>query len=208
MQTGIWNYRLTVGELSSQCPVSLTSIGGAIMVYVALLRGINVGGKNKISMKLLKETFRHLGLESVVSYINSGNVVFVDHQTKAVLEKKLRQEIYQEYNLDIPVLIRSLSDFESLMKTLPADWKNDDTMKCDVLFLESGLDEAAVMEKLTVKPGIDTALPATGAIIWLVERKNVTRSSLTKIVGTDLYKKMTVRNVNTVRKLYDIMICI
>ena len=178
------------------------------MVYVALLRGINVGGKNKIGMKQLKETFLRLGLESVVTYINSGNVIFVDHQTKDVLEKKLRQEIYREYNLDIPVLIRSLSDFESLMKTLPADWKNDDTMKCDVLFLESGLDEAAVMEKLTVKPGIDTALPATGAIIWLVERKNVTRSSLTKIVGTDLYKKMTVRNVNTVRKLYDIMICI
>ena len=175
------------------------------MVYVALLRGINVGGKNKISMKLLKETFRHLGLESVVTYINSGNVVFVDHQTKAVLEKKLRQEIYQEYNLDIPVLIRSLSDFESLMKTLPADWKNDDTMKCDVLFLESGLDEVAVMEKLTVKPGIDTALQASGAIIWSVARENVTRSSLTKIVGTDLYRRVTVRNVNTTRKLYEIM---
>jgi uncharacterized protein (DUF1697 family) len=175
------------------------------MVYVALLRGINVGGKNKIEMKHLKETFLRLGLESVVTYINSGNVVFVGHQTKDVLEKKLRQEIYLEYDLDIPVLIRSLNDFESLMETLPDEWKNDDTMKCDVLFLESGLDEAAVLKKLTVKPGIDKALPATGAIIWSVERKNVTRSSLTKIVGTDLYKKMTVRNVNTVRKLYDIM---
>ncbi|PKM71113.1 MAG: hypothetical protein CVU92_10110 [Firmicutes bacterium HGW-Firmicutes-17] len=175
------------------------------MVYVALLRGINVGGKNKIGMKYLKETFLRLGLESVVTYINSGNVVFVDHHTKDVLEKKLRQEIYLEYDLDIPVLIRSRNDFESLIKTLPEDWKNDDTMKCDVLFLESGLDEVAVMEKLTVKPGIDTALQATGAIIWSVERKNVTRSSLTKIVGTDLYKKMTVRNVNTTRKLYEIM---
>lgn len=49
------------------------------MVYVALLRGINVGGKNKIEMKQLKETFLRIGLESVVTYINSGNVVFVDH---------------------------------------------------------------------------------------------------------------------------------
>lgn len=176
------------------------------MVYVALLRGINVGGKNKIGMKQLKETFLRLGLESVVTYINTGNVVFVDdHQTKDVLEKKLRQEIYLAYNLDIPVLIRSLNDFESMMEALPADWKNDDTMKCDVLFLESGLDETVVMEKLTVKPGIDNALPATGAIIWSVARKNVTRSSLTKIVGTDLYKKITVRNVNTARKLYEMM---
>lgn len=175
------------------------------MVYVALLRGINVGGKNKIGMKQLKEPFLRLGLESVVTYINSGNVVFVDGQSKDVLEKNLRQEIFLEYNLDIPVLVRSLNEFESLIETLPTDWKNDDTMKCDVLFLESGLDEASVMEKLTVKPGIDNALSATGAIIWSVARKNVTRSSLTKIVGTDLYKKMTVRNVNTTRKLYEIM---
>jgi uncharacterized protein (DUF1697 family) len=170
------------------------------------LRGINVGGKNKIVMKQLKETFLRLGLNSVVTYINSGNVVFAaDHQTREGLEKQLRQAIYQEYDLDIPVLIRSLNDFESLMETLPADWKNDDTMRCDVLFLESGLDETAVMEKLTVKPGIDNALPASGAIIWSVERKNVTRSSLTKIIGTELYKKMTVRNVNTARKLYEMM---
>lgn len=176
------------------------------MIYVALLRGINVGGKNKVEMKRLKETFLRLGLESVVTYINSGNVVFVDaHQTKDALAEKLRQAILQEYDLDIPVLIRSLDDFEILMETLPADWKNDDAMRCDVLFLESGLDEAVVMEKLTVKPGIDNALQATGVIIWSVDRKNVTRSSLTKIIGTDLYKKMTVRNVNTTRKLYEMM---
>ncbi len=117
----------------------------------------------------------------------------------------MRQEIYLEYDLDIPVLICSLNDFESLMETLPAEWKNDDTMKCDMLFLESGLDEAAVMEKLIVKSGIDNILLASGAIIWSVERINVTRSSLAKIVGTGLYKKMTVRNVNTARKLYEMM---
>ena len=48
------------------------------MIYVALLRGINVGGKNKIDMKLLKETFVRIGMESVITYINSGNVIFTD----------------------------------------------------------------------------------------------------------------------------------
>jgi uncharacterized protein (DUF1697 family) len=180
--------------------------GEKFMIYVALLRGINVGGKNKVEMKQLKETFLRLGLESVVTYINSGNVVFIDkYRTKEELGILLRQGIKQTFNLDTPVVIRSLEDFEAMMEILPADWKNDDTMRCDVLFLESGLDEATVMEKLTVKPGIDTALQATGVIIWSVERKNVTRSSLTKIIGTDLYKKMTVRNVNTARKLYEMM---
>lgn len=176
------------------------------MVYVALLRGINVGGKNKVDMKQLRETFLRLGLESVGTYINSGNVVFVDDdRTKGALEEQLRQGINQDYNLEIPVLVRSLADFEELIQILPEDWKNDDTMKCDVLFLESGLSSEKVMEKLIVKPGIDTAVQAEGVIIWSVERKKVTRSSLTKIVGTDLYKKMTVRNVNTTRKLYVLM---
>ncbi|AFA47200.1 DUF1697 domain-containing protein [Acetobacterium woodii] len=176
------------------------------MVYVALLRGINVGGKNKIAMKQLKETFHRLGLESVVTYINSGNVIFFDEQhSKEVLENKLRQEICKEYDLDIPVLIRSLVDFEDLMQILPEDWKNDEMMKCDVLFLETGLKAGLVMTKLTVKPDIDNALQGDDVIIWSVQRKNVTRSSLTKIVGTELYKKMTVRNVNTARKLYELM---
>lgn len=54
------------------------------MVYVALLRGINVGGKNKIDMKLLKKSFEQAGMNNVVTYINSGNIVFTDsHRTKA-----------------------------------------------------------------------------------------------------------------------------
>ena len=176
------------------------------MVYVALLRGINVGGKNRVNMKQLKETFLRLGLESVATYINSGNVIFIDQcRTKAELEGLLRQAINHDYSLDTPVLVRSLDDLEDLIQILPEGWKNDDTMRCDVLFLESGLDEAAVMEMLTVKPDIDTALQVNGVIIWSVERKNVTRSSLIKIIGTDLYKKMTIRNVNTTRKLYALM---
>ncbi|WP_373485583.1 DUF1697 domain-containing protein [Acetobacterium malicum] len=176
------------------------------MVYVALLRGINVGGKNKVEMKQLKETFLQLGMESVVTYINSGNVVFIDKsRTKEELGILLRQGIKQSFDLDTPVVVRSFEDFKELMQILPADWKNDDTMKCDVLFLETGVHEDVVMEKLTVKPGIDSALQAAGVIIWSMERKNVTRSSLTKIIGTELYKRMTVRNVNTTRKIYELM---
>lgn len=83
--------------------------------------------------------------------------------------------------------------------------KNDDTMRCDVLFLSSGTDSEEVMEMLTIKSGIDTVLQSSGIIVWTVDRKNVARSGLTKIIGTDIYKKITVRNVNTTRKLYEIM---
>ncbi len=176
------------------------------MIYVALLRGINVGGNNKVDMKLLKETFVHIGMESVITYINSGNVVFIDRKhTKAEITSLMEEGILRDFNLAIKVLIRSISDFESMMKALPQSWKNDDAMKCDVLFLWEEIDKETLLAELEIKPGIDTVKYSPGAILWLVDKENVTKSGLLKLVGTALYKKMTVRNVNTTRKIYEIM---
>lgn len=68
------------------------------MIYVALLRGINVGGKNKIDMKLLKETFILAGMESVITYINSGNVIFTDMKhTKSEIAEFLEEAIFKDF---------------------------------------------------------------------------------------------------------------
>ncbi|MDF2530643.1 MAG: hypothetical protein K0Q65_224 [Clostridia bacterium] len=176
------------------------------MIYVALLRGINVGGNNKVDMKLLKETFIQIGMESVITYINSGNVVFIDRKhTKAEISSLLEQAILRDFNLTIKVLIRSIDDFEPMMKILPPSWKNDDEMKCDVLFLWEEVDKETLLAELEIKPNIDSVKYSPGAILWIVDKRNVTKSGLMKIVGTALYKKMTVRNVNTTRKIYEIM---
>jgi uncharacterized protein (DUF1697 family) len=176
------------------------------MVYVALLRGINVGGNNKVDMKLLKETFLQIGMESVITYINSGNVVFIDRKhAKAEISSLLEQAILQDFNLNIKVLILSIDDFEPMMKILPPAWKNDAEMKCDVLFLWEEAAKETIYSQLEIKSNIDTVMYSPGVILWSVDKSNVTRSGLLKIVGTALYKKMTVRNVNTTRKIYEIM---
>jgi len=176
------------------------------MIYVALLRGINVGGNNKIPMKELKKTFEERGLQPATTYINSGNVVFKnDIHSKEELEVLLRQAIMNDFQLDISVLIRSLTEYDLLMKQLPGHWTNDGEMKSDVLFLAAIVDGEETLGLLTIKPGIDTAVYVPGAILWSVNRKNVTKSGLMKIVGTKLYTQMTVRNVNTTRKIYEIM---
>jgi uncharacterized protein (DUF1697 family) len=176
------------------------------MVYVALLRGINVGGNNKVDMKLLKETFVRIGMESVTTYINSGNIVFIDRShTKAALSTLIEKAIFEDFNLAIKVLIRSIDDFEPLMKILPQSWKNDDEMKCDVLFLWEEIDHETLLAELEIKPEIDRVYYSTGAILWSVDKTNVAKSGLIKLVGTALYKKMTVRNVNTTRKVYELM---
>jgi len=176
------------------------------MVYVALLRGINVGGKNKVDMKRLKATFERVGMKSVVTYINSGNIIFIDEEhRKAEIAELLEKAIAEDFSLNLKVLIRSLPEYDAMMAVLPDSWKNDDRMKGDVLFLGEEIDPEEIKSKLTIKPGIDMVLFAPGAILWAVDKDKVTKSGLFKIVGTDLYKAMTVRNVNTTRKIYGIM---
>jgi uncharacterized protein (DUF1697 family) len=145
-------------------------------------------------------------MESVITYINSGNVVFIDRKhAKAEISSLLEQAILRDFNLNIKVLIRSIDDFEPMMKILPPAWKNDAEMKCDVLFLWEEVAKETLSAQLEIKSSIDTVMYSPGVILWSVDKSNVTRSGLLKIVGTALYKKMTVRNVNTTRKIYEIM---
>jgi uncharacterized protein (DUF1697 family) len=176
------------------------------MIYVALLRGINVGGKNKIDMKLLKETFVRVGMESVRTYINSGNVIFTDMKhTKSEITAFLQEAIFKDFQLKIKVLVRSINDFENMMKVIPESWKNDKSMRSDVLFLWEEIDRETLLAELKIKPQVDTVMYVSGAILWAVNKGNITKSGLQKLVATSLYKNMTVRNVNTTRKIYEIM---
>ncbi len=176
------------------------------MIYVALLRGINVGGNNKIEMKKLKESFESIGLLNVITYINSGNVIFKDTEhTKEEIVSLIENTIYKKFLLNIKVLICSIEDFELIIKHIPYNWNNDKNMKCDVMFLWEEIDSEVLVDKLEAKPGIDTIIYVPGAIIWAVDKINLTKSSLLKLVGTITYKKMTIRNVNTTRKIYELM---
>lgn len=176
------------------------------MVYVALLRGINVGGNNKVDMKTLKQAFEAAGMEQVVTYINSGNIVFVDHgRTHGELAALLEEVIYTTFHLRIRVLIRSLDDFEALMRELPELWTNDQEMKSEVLFLWEEINQASTLEQLVWKPDLEDVRYVAGALLYAISRENAARGSLNKLVGTKIYKLMTIRNVNTTRKLYDLM---
>lgn len=176
------------------------------MIYAALLRGINVGGHNKINMKLLKGTFERIGMKQVTTYINSGNIVFSsDPLPNAELATQLEQAIAADFGLAIPVLIRSLSEMERVITTLPDEWSNDDTMKSDVLFLWEEIDNISVVEQLPLKVDMATVLYTSGAVLVSIPRELVTRSGMNKLVGTRLYAAMTVRNVNTTRQIYKLM---
>jgi len=173
------------------------------MKYVALLRGINVGGKTRVEMPRLKQTFEDLGFTDVKTYINSGNVIFASKGKPSA--SKIETAIEKEFGFAVPVVLRSMQQIKALLDSFPTTWVNDATMKCDVMFLWDEIDSPSIMQQIPYKPEIEDVLYVPGAVIWRIDRDKVSRGAVLKIVGTDAYKKMTIRNPNTVRKLYELM---
>ncbi len=185
---------------------SLARAIAAPMIYVALLRGINVGGKNKVAMKQLKAVFEDGGMRSVRTYINSGNVIFdTTERARARLTQRLEDAIARRFGFRIEVLLRDLRTMRALVHAIPPEWTDDAKMRCYVMFLWDDVARPSVLEELPFKPEIDDVRYVAGAIVWRVDRKNITRSGMAKMVGTPLYKQMTIRSVNTTRKLLELM---
>ena len=175
------------------------------MVYVALLRGINVGGTNKVDMKKLSSTFELLGFTNVVTYINSGNIVFEDFSRRQEqLIYKIENAIKQDFQLEIKVLVRNIDQIEAICRELPATWLKNEKMRTDVLFLWEEFDRPEIVTDLKIH-AVDHVKYSPGALLWNVESEDYSKSGMLKLMGTKLYKHMTIRNVNTVRKLHQLM---
>ena len=171
-----------------------------------MLRGINVGGANKISMAELKGTFEDAGMLAVSTYINSGNVVFnTDREDRDRLVGLLQEAIRERSGVSADLQLRDENEIAAVVGAMPLEWTNDASMKCDVVFLQPDVDHADILEELGPRTGIEDAVYVPGAVIWRVDRKNATRSRLTKMVGTPLYSRVTVRNCNTTRKLLELL---
>ena len=176
------------------------------MTYVAFLRGVNVGGKGMISMAVLKETFEGAGLSGVRTYINSGNVVFSTKTSDThVLAARIEKAIRAETGMDIKVLVMTQRALKKIVAAVPETWVNDQAMRCDVWLLWKEVDRRKTLEALPSDPEIEDVKYVPGAVIWRIDRKNVTRSKMPKVIGTPLYRQLSIRNVNTIRKLDELM---
>jgi uncharacterized protein (DUF1697 family) len=106
-----------------------------VSVYVALLRGVNVGGRGKVDMKELKAEVEALGCSDVSTYINSGNVLFRDRRAVKTLARVLEEALGRR------VAVRSLAEMEALCARIPDAWTNDSDQKTDVGFVLDGGDD-------------------------------------------------------------------
>lgn len=164
-----------------------------------------MGGKARVEMSKLKKCFEQLGFDDVSTYINSGNVIFSSDLSEAQLITTIQKSLAATFKFDLRVVVRSFDQIKKVVDTVPSRWTNDYQQKTDVMFLWPEIDKPNIVRSVAHKPEIENILYVAGALVWNIGRRNVTRGGGVKLIKTDLYKHMTVRNINTVRKLYTLM---
>lgn len=174
--------------------------------YVALLRGINVGGKNLIKMTALKASFEELGFEDVRTYIQSGNVLFRATGSSAKLTKEIEGALSKTFNYESRVVVRSLKQMKDIVAHAPTGFGSDPaTYRYDVIFLKEPLTAAKAMKSVRTKEGVDQAWAGKGVLYFSRLISKATESYLARIITMPVYQNMTIRNWNTTTKLLNMM---
>jgi uncharacterized protein (DUF1697 family) len=174
--------------------------------YVALLRGVNVGGRTLVRMAELRECLEELGLGDVSTYIASGNVLFEsDESDSAKLEAAIEGAIAQRFGLPVKVVVLDRPAYARVVGAIPKSWAGDPSVRANVAFVRRGTDARHVVRELRPDPGIEEVAAVDGAILWATKRDQVNRSVMRKLIGGAAYRELTVRNLRTTLKLHELL---
>ena len=175
------------------------------MKFVALLRGINVGGNNKVSMPELKACFKDLGFKSVVTYINYGNVLFEsDIDSTAELVKLCEDKIHQTFGFRVVCAVIRGDDLVEAVDHAP-EWWNKGDEKHNAIFVIAPKTADEIMQEVgEPKHEYERVAAYHPIIFWSAPLKTFGRTRYNKIVGTPAYQLITIRNANTTNKLTEL----
>ena len=175
--------------------------------YIVLIRGINVGGKNKVPMALLREHLTALGYTNVITYIASGNAVVRSAKSANSVKQEIETMLAHEFasNEDvIKVLVLTVDQLEAIIASKPEGFGNQpETYYSDAIFLID-INTAEALPVFNPREGVDAIWPGDGIIYSQRLGELRTKSRLSAIAGTAAYKSMTIRTWGTVTKLLEI----
>ena len=178
------------------------------MKFVALLRGINVGGKNKVPMTELKACFEELGNKNVQTYIASGNVIFESNKSVAKLTDEIQKALPRKFKLDselITILLLSHAQLKKVINQAPKGFGTEpDKYHTDAIFL-MGISSEEAFQIFNPREGVDKVWQGDLAIYSQRLSALRTKSRLSKIMSSPLYKQMTIRSWATTVKLLELM---
>ncbi len=175
--------------------------------YAALLRGINVGGKNLIRMPALKACFEEEGFGDVATYIQSGNILFTARPSnQRVLTRQIEAALANAFGFQTRVVVCSFAQLRAIVDGAPNGFgTRPGAYRYDVIFLKDPLTAAEAINSVSAKPGVDRVVAGEGVLYFSRLISQAAQSRLGRIVGTPAYQQMTIRNWNTTRKVLELL---
>jgi uncharacterized protein (DUF1697 family) len=175
--------------------------------YVALLRGINVGGKNLIRMPALKACFEENGFDEVSTYIQSGNVLFASpERPPKALTDRIEAILADAFDYVPTVVVRSRKQMQGVVGGAPKGFGTQPAkFRYDVIFLKEPLTARKALGEVPTNPAVDTGHAGTGVLYFSRLTARATQSRLNRIISSPIYPSVTIRNWNTTTKLLSLM---
>ena len=175
------------------------------MEYVALLRGINVGGKNKVVMSELREQIAAEGFGHVRTYINSGNLLFEAEgdAPREDVAQAVEDLLARHYDFPIRLALLTAEDYLAQLDELP-DWWHGEVARRDALFYTRGLDRGHVRERIeAMELGDEAVYFGEHAVFWgKFDEKSFLKTAYHKrLLREDFYRQVTIRSGSTVEKI-------
>lgn len=176
------------------------------MQYIALLRGINVGGKNKVSMSDLKTCFENAGFQNTKTYINSGNVIFESEEQSTInLIKKCEEIMQKEFGFPISLALIDVNALKDALEHVPEWWGDDPDSKHNAIFvIHPATAKEVISDVGKIKQEYEQFYAYNEIIFWSAPLKTFSHTRWSKVVGTKAYQNITIRNANTTKRLLEL----
>ena len=173
--------------------------------YLALLRGVNVGGKNLVKMADLRAAFETLGFADVATYIASGNVLFrTSRQRREELAARIETELTRVFGVELKVVLLTEANLEAVVDGAPRGFGGDAHL-WDVVFVRKPLTVKKAFAVVEIRDGVDRAWPGRGVLYFSRLAAKATSSRLNRVASLPEYKNMTIRSWSTTTKLLDLI---
>lgn len=176
------------------------------MRYIALLRGINVGGNAKVPMAELRQCFEDLGCTNVSTYINSGNVLFDSNQINKETQVHIEKHLKDHFGFSLPTVILDEKRYKSILNDAPVWWGKDPDWKHNLIFMLEPYDMNTVEKAIgELKPDIEAIKLGEGYVFQSLSFKRFGQTTTGRLASNPIYKQMTIRNYNTAQKLLTLL---
>ncbi|WP_041556102.1 DUF1697 domain-containing protein [Carnobacterium sp. 17-4] len=174
------------------------------MQFIILLRGVNVGGKNRVPMSELKQHLTNAGFVNARSHINSGNlIVESEKDSEQVVLEKCQKILSDHFSFPIEVVIISADKYQKELASIPSWWGENELYKHNALFLLPSVDKKGISKLSSmINENYEKIYIGELAIFWSSSfKENYSKTYYSKLIGNPLYKQVTIRNRNTTLKL-------